>query len=70
MISEKKIFCESLSFIDSLKDIYAVYYVFDIAYPKPLRPLLLFLQRVVFEIKDKTPLPPAVVRLLSMLDNQ
>lgn len=69
IITEQKIFRESTSFIDAVKDLFAVYYVFDIAYPKPLYPVLLFLQRYVLNIKDSQLIPPSVTRLLSSFDN-
>lgn len=70
VITEKKIFCESPEFVEIIKDLFAVYYVFDIAYPRPLYPLLLFLQRFMLNIKDSQSVPPVITRLISSFDNQ
>ena len=50
---EKQILLESDSTKDSIIDLISVYFTFDIAYPKLLYPVCLFLQHYVLVIVDK-----------------
>lgn len=45
--AERIIVCECQTFLDAIKNLIAVYFVFDMAYPKIDYPVLLFLQRYV-----------------------
>ena len=59
------IFNESKSFKDSLIDLMAAYHVFNIAYPKPLAPSLIFFQHYVFGLKDEQEVPIATAKLVN-----
>ena len=53
VVAECEIFTESLSVYNAILDLISVYYfAFNIAYPKPLYPLFLFVQHYVLLIKD------------------
>ena len=52
VVVEKMILVESSNMAAALQDVMSVYISFNIAYPRPLYPVLLFLQHHVFEIKD------------------
>ena len=52
---------ESKSVENALKDVYSsVYFTFDIAYPKQLYLLLLFIQHHIIELQDNQPIPNVV----------
>ena len=58
---------ESDGFLDALCDLICAYFTYNIVYPKPLYPVLLFIQRFIMDIKDSQTVPPTVVRALSAL---
>lgn len=62
-VAQKVIIGESEGFPG---DLISVYFAYEIAYPKPLYPVLLFLQRFVIDIQDCQPVPPALTRVLSV----
>lgn len=64
---ERSVLFESKSIKDSLIDLIATYYVFDISYPKCLNSVLLFFQHFVFNLKDQQPLPNATTKLVTNL---
>jgi len=64
---EKQVFVTSRSVQDGLMDLMAVYYTFDITYPKPTSSVLLFIQHYVFRLVDDQPLPPATLKLVNNL---
>ena len=75
MSSQIFICCEQSVYLKDLKNIkeatyqlIATYFVYDIQYPKPLLPILIFLQHYVVQLKDKQPIPPATVKLLGNLE--
>ena len=47
--------------------LFSLYYVFDIAYPKPLYSVYIFIQHFVFEFVDQQKVPNSVTILQSML---
>ena len=65
VVCEQAVLLESKSIWDALVDLIATYYVFDMAYPKPVSGLLLFFQHVAFDIKDKqkSPRSPRLCKL-------
>jgi len=68
---EQEIFFESNSIKDAIIDLIGTYFVFNIAYPKYLNSIFLFIQHFVFNLKDKQPVPMTVsniVRNLQKLD--
>ena len=68
-IAERIVVCESEGFMGALIDLVCVYFAYNIQYPKPLYPVLLFIQRYIMDIKDDQPIPPALTRTLSALQN-
>lgn len=68
IVVEKQVLLESDSIKDSIIDLISVYFTFDIAYPKLLYPVCLFLQHHVLDIVDKQRVPNNVTILLSSLD--
>ena len=65
--SEQDILLESKSVQDAIIDLIATYYVFDIAYPKPLNVVLLFFQHHVFQIMDDQPIPGMTLKVVENL---
>ena len=55
---------ESTVFVGSI----AAYYAFNMAYPKPILSVLLFIQHYLLVVKDKQPAPIALTKFLSSLD--
>ena len=68
LVIERKMTIQSSTFADSITDLICAYFVFDIAYPKSIHPILFFLQRFVLGVKDKQTIPPVVTRILNCLD--
>ena len=64
---ERRIFLESKSMSDSLLDLIATYFVFDIAYPKYINAILIFLQHFVMDLPDKQPVPSTTSKLIGNL---
>ena len=64
---EKHVLLESRCINTALLDMMSVYFTFDIAYPKPLYSLLLFIQRFVLNIRDSQPVPNNVTVLVTAL---
>lgn len=64
---EKEILMESKSIKDSLLDLIATYFVFDIAYPKFISAILLFFQHFVINLCDQQPIPSTVSKLAGNL---
>ena len=68
LIVERQILVDKCaSFLEAINDMSA-FFTFDIVYPPPLYPLLIFIQRFVMDIEDKQRVPPCVTRLCSSLD--
>ena len=64
---EQAIYVESSSVKDVIIALISTYFVYDIAYPKPLNAIFLFLQPYVFKLIDNQPLPPATLKLVGNL---
>ena len=61
---EKTIHCDHCkSFKDALLDLIVTYYVYDIAYPKPLSAFLIFVQHFVIGLKDQQAVPLSATKL-------
>jgi len=45
----------------------ASYFVYGIEYPKQLKNTLLFMQKFIFSIDEKSKIPPTVLRVFNML---
>ena len=65
---EKRVFVTSKSVQDGLMDLMAVYFTFDITFPKHANAILLFIQHYIFKLVDDQPLPPATSKLVSNLE--
>lgn len=68
LVAERIVICENSSFIYSLLTLIATYYTFDMQYPQPLSPILLFVQRVIMHVSDSAQVPNSVTKLVSTLD--
>lgn len=66
--AEKKILCQTVKIKEAFLDIIAVYYVYNISYPKFSSVVLLFFQQYVFNIKDSQIIPIPLIRLISSLN--
>ena len=65
--AEQAIYLEAKTLRDVITDLITVYFVFNIAYPKSISPVLIFFQHFVFELADKQAIPPATVKLVGSL---
>ena len=63
LAAEKKI---SQDLSNAMLDLFSVYFTFNMLYPSPLYPVLLFLQHHVLNIKDQH-VPVASIKLLQTL---
>lgn len=61
--AEGWVYLESKNLRESIVDLIAAYFIFNIAYPKFLDAILLFFQHYVFKLKDDQRLPNAAVKL-------
>lgn len=59
---------ESKTVKDSIIDLIAAYYAFNISYPKSLGAILLFFQHFVMGIKDQQTIPIATSKLIGNLN--
>ena len=66
---EKQIVVNSSCINTALLDMMSVYFTFDIAYPKPLYSLLLFVQHFILNIRDSQPVPNNVTVLVTALSS-
>ena len=64
---ESKTWIESKNLKDSLTDLLATYYVFDIAYPSALAPMFIFMQHFVWGVNDEQVVPTSTGKLISNL---
>ena len=60
IVVEKTVLLESMDLTAALQDLMSVYFTYNIAYPRQLYPVLLFLQHHVFGIKDNQTAPNVV----------
>jgi len=49
--AKRFVLCEAKSFSDAIYDLIAAYYAFNIAYPKPIDPILTYIQKLVLNVK-------------------
>ena len=61
-IAECVLLCEATSFTQGLMNLIATYYTFDMAYPKPLIPIL-NVERVVMNVSASAQVPNSVTKL-------
>ena len=59
--------CENVP--NALMDILCYYYIFNMAYPKGMQALYLFLQHFVLGLKDSSKLPNSVLTLCTNLQS-
>jgi len=67
VVAEKAIITENTQLLDAIINTICAYFAFNIAYPKGIYPLLIFLQRYVTGIKDQQEIPSIVKRVLTSL---
>ena len=69
VIAENEIFCEIPDILKAVATLLAVYYVFDIVYPKKWSSCLLFVEKKVFGIKDGPNLSQLQAGLISDIES-
>lgn len=67
LIADKTILDSQDQLVDCMVDLIAIYYVYNIEYPKPLNATLLFIQHFILGLEDNQKIPPSLIRLLSSL---
>ena len=65
---ENKILVESVNIKQGILDLISTYCSFDIAYPRQLYPVLVFIQHIILKIVDKQRVPNNVPILCTSLD--
>ncbi len=69
---EKSQLFESKHFLQAIFDLFSVYFIFDISYPKTISSILLFFQCFVFNINKsdcKKKLPDPLAKLLQLIES-
>ena len=64
---EEEVTCELSSFENALIHLIGSYFLYDIAYPKPVQSLLLMIQHYVFGLEDSQQDTPAVIEIVTSL---
>ena len=59
-VAERNIMEESDDFFSALQALIAAYFVFNMEYPKPVRPVLIYVQFFIFLCKDDQTVPNCV----------
>ena len=67
IVVERMVLTSSEVFSEALFALISAYFAFDMAYPVNLRALLLFMQHLVMEVKDRVALPAIATRVYSAL---
>ena len=68
LVVEKEILLECCDMTTAVVDLMSAFFTFDIAYPKPLNRLCLFIQHFILGIIDDQPLPNAITILYTSMD--
>ena len=53
---------------DAIIDLFTTYFVYDVAYPKPLKAIFIFLQHFVLDLKDDQQIPPSALKLVNSIE--
>ena len=69
LTAERFLFGTAKNPINVIISLIGAYFTFDIAYPKALYALFIFIQHFVLNILDKQKVPEIVKRTLASLDN-
>ena len=69
IVAERLVVVESKSLLAAMKDLIAVYFVFNIEYPKALMATYVFIQHCILNLKDDQALPNTAVQVVSALAN-
>ena len=64
---EEEATCELSTFESVLIHLVGSYFLYDIAYPKPVQSLLLMIQHYVFGLEDSQQDTPAVIEIVTSL---
>lgn len=70
IIAEKVMYMEVGSFYKALMSILALYYVYDLVYPKQCQNTLLFLEKFIFEISSGPKLSGAALATVTDIKNR
>ena len=68
IVAEQLILADSKNFIDTFLALIDAYFAFNIAYPRQLYPLRIFIQHFIIKLVDKQKVPPVVTHMLSSVD--
>ena len=69
IVVEQEIIAEVSNYESALIHLLGTYFIFDIAYPKPLCALLLLLQHYILGLSDSQHDPPSVMEMVTSLKN-
>ena len=67
LIVERNICEEANTFMDALKALVSSYFVFHMEYPRPIRPILLYIQFDILSYKDNQPVPNCITHFKSVM---
>ncbi len=68
VVAERQVVCEVETVWEGLRSMFGVYFAFNLEYAKQHRPLLIFIQHYVFNIKDSQSIPNLVKQIKSSVD--
>ena len=69
VIVEQQPLTEASTFGSAILDLFGSYFVYDIAYPKQLYSLLIFVQHHILGLSDDAIDPPSVIEIATSLKN-
>ena len=67
MMVERETLSEVTAFKSALIHLVASYFVYDIAYPKPLYATLILIQHMIFGLKDTHRVPPCTIEIRDLI---
>ena len=67
VVVEQEPLCEVSTFLSAIVHLIGSYYIYHIAYPKPLNSLLIMIQHFIFGIKDSQRDPVPVIQTVTSL---
>ena len=69
IVVERKVLFELQSFSQALVSLIALYFVFDLAYPKPCSNTLLFVQKMILKVSSSDKLSKCLLGTISDIKN-
>ena len=65
IVAEKRVYLEASSLQKALEALFCMYYVYDMAYPKPLHSVFIFIQHFILKLVDNQRVPASVLSVQS-----